>query len=259
MEDRDVATVAAWVERSERLVVLTGAGISTESGIRDFRGPDGVWTRDPGAEARANIAYYVAHREARVEVWQRRLQAPPYAGDPNAGHLALGELDLQGRLAVVLTQNVDGLHQRGGVDPGRVVELHGTVREFMCLSCDARGPIDVILDRVRAGDEDPHCEICTIGILKAATVSFGQALFPGDMERAEQATRACDLFIAIGSTLQVYPVAALAPLAKRCGALLVIINDSPTPFDAEADAVLRGRIGEILPELVPSHPPTTRR
>jgi NAD-dependent deacetylase len=242
--------VADWVAASERLVVLTGAGISTESGIQDFRGPDGLWTRDPAAEARANINYYREHREARVAVWRRRLESPQYAGEPNTGHLALGELDRQGRLHLLLTQNVDGLHQRGGVDPERVVELHGTVREFMCLSCDARGPIGVVLDRVRGGEDDPRCEVCG-GILKAATVSFGQALFPGDMERAEVGARQSDLFIAIGSTLQVYPVAALVPLAKRSGARLVIINDAPTPFDDVADAVMRGRIGQVLPALVP--------
>ena len=248
----DTDQVAEWVASSRRLVVLTGAGISTESGIADFRGPAGVWTRDPDAEKRAHIDYYTTHAEARASGWRRRIDNPPFAGEPNAGHRALGALDRQGRLRLLLTQNVDGLHQLGGVASERVVELHGTVRDFMCLGCANRGPIDVVLDRVRAGEDDPHCQDCG-GILKAATVSFGQSLFPGDIERADAAARDADLFIAVGSTLQVYPVAGLVPVAQRSGARLVIINDAPTPFDGIADAVVRGRIGQVLPSLVPDH------
>lgn len=249
--DRRIDEVAAWVAAANRIVVLTGAGISTESGIPDFRGPRGLWTLDPDAERKATIGYYLTHRDARIASWQRHLGGTRFDGEPNAGHLALGELDRQGRVLLVATQNVDGLHQRGGVAPGRVVELHGSMREFMCCGCGARGPIREVLDRVKAGDDDPPCDRCG-GILKTATVSFGQSLFPGDMERAEQAAAQADLFLAIGSTLEVYPAAGIVPVAKHAGARLVIINDSPTPFDDVADAVLRGRIGDVLPQLVPA-------
>ncbi|MBW8826945.1 MAG: NAD-dependent deacylase [Acidobacteria bacterium] len=250
MADDVVSQVAGWVAEAQRIVALTGAGISTESGIPDFRGPNGIWTKNPGAELRATIETWLSDRDFRVESWRRRIDDPPYRGDPNAGHLALGELDRQGRILLVVTQNVDGLHQRGGVDPTRVVEVHGSVREFMCMGCGARGPMGDVLDRVRAGDDDPACLSCG-GILKSATVSFGQSLFPGDMDRAELASVQADLFLAIGSTLQVYPAAGIVPIAKRAGARLVIVNDSETPFDPIADAVLRGRIGELLPALVP--------
>ena len=249
MRDPSNGEVAGWVGEAHRIVALTGAGISTESGIPDFRGPRGLWTLNPAAERQANIGYYMTHREARVGAWQRHIDRPRFAGDPNAGHLALGELDRQGRILLIATQNVDGLHQQGGVAAERVVELHGNMREFMCMGCDARGPIDEVLDRVRAGEDDPFCG-CG-GILKTRTVSFGQSLFPGDMERSEEAATQADLFLAIGSTLEVYPAAGLVPVAKQAGARLVIINDSPTPFDDMADAVLRGRIGEVLPQLVP--------
>lgn len=241
--------VAGWIADSSRVVVLTGAGISTESGIADFRGPNGLWTRDPEAERRAQIDYYVSHQDARIQGWRRRIDAPPFAGEPNAGHLALGELDRRGQLHLLLTQNIDGLHQRGGVAPERVVELHGNVREFMCLKCDMRGPIGEVLDRVREGEEDPPCLACG-GILKAATVSFGQQLSRRDVARGEQAAIEADLFLAIGSTLQVYPAAGLVPLAKRSGARLVIINDAPTQYDEMAEAVIRERIGTVLPQLV---------
>jgi NAD-dependent deacetylase len=241
--------VAGWVAAATHAVVLTGAGISTESGISDFRGPKGVWTLDPAAERRANIETWMSEPDLRRERWRAVIDNPPFDRVPNAGHLAIAELDRRGQLHLLATQNVDRLHHASGVDPERIVELHGNSREFMCMGCGMRGPIDDLLDRVRAGDDDPHCEVC-FGILKTATVSFGQALFPGDIERAQRATLGADLFLAVGSTLGVFPAASLVPMAKQAGARVVIVNDSETPFDPIADAVLRGRIGQVLPAIV---------
>jgi NAD-dependent deacetylase len=250
VEEQDLATIAGWIRDAIRVVVLTGAGISTESGIPDFRGPQGVWTRDPEAEKRATLQYYVAHREARVASWRGRSDGGLLSGaTPNAGHLALADLDRQGRIELLVTQNIDGLHLDAGTDPARLVQIHGTVRDFACLGCGERGPIERVLARVRAGDEDPHCRSCG-GILKSATISFGQNLVPEDLARSEAAAAGCDLFIAIGTTLTVYPVAALPQYALRNGARLVIINADETPYDPYADAIVRGRIGQVLPAIV---------
>ncbi|HEX6655531.1 MAG TPA: Sir2 family NAD-dependent protein deacetylase [Candidatus Limnocylindria bacterium] len=245
----DLDDVAAWLIHARSVVALTGAGISTESGIPDFRGPQGVWTRDPKAEARADISYYVANPQARREAWQMRLTHPARAAHPNAGHLALAELQRLGRLQLLITQNIDGLHLAAGTSPERLVEIHGTIRDYVCLSCGSRGPMDEVLDRVRAGENDPACLSCG-GILKSATISFGQQLVPADLARAEQAAADSDLFLAIGTSLTVYPVAWLPERALASGARLVIINAEPTPMDDRAHAVLRGQIGEILPALV---------
>jgi NAD-dependent deacetylase len=244
-----VREVASWLAEAERVVVLTGAGISTESGIPDFRGPQGVWTKDPAAERRATIDHWRNDPEFREQTWQRRVDDPPYRGEPNAGHLALSALDRAGRLHTLVTQNVDGLHLAAGVDPTRVIEIHGNVRETMCLECGDRRSMDDVLDRVRAGEADPSCRVCG-GVLKSATVSFGQSLFPGDLERAQRAAVQADVFLAAGSLLQVHPVASLVPLAHRAGAKVIIANDTETPYDHLADAVLRGRLGEVLPALM---------
>jgi NAD-dependent deacetylase len=246
----DTNLVREWVAAAEHLVVLTGAGISTDSGIRDFRGPNGLWTTNPAAERKATLDTWLSDPDHRREAWRRRITDPPYQGDPNPGHLAVGELDRQGRLALLVTQNVDGLHLRGGVDPSRLVEVHGNVREAMCMGCDRRLDMDEVLDRVRAGDDDPHCELCG-GVLKSATVSFGQGLFPGDMERAQAAAGQADLLLAVGTTLAVWPVAGIVPLAARTGARIVIVNGEETAMDDVADVVLRGSISEVLPALVP--------
>lgn len=245
----DLEEVAAWLTHARSVVALTGAGISTESGIPDFRGPDGVWTRDPKAEARADIRYYVANPRARREAWQMRLTHPARQAQPNAGHIALAELERLGRLAVLITQNIDGLHLAAGTSPERLVEIHGTIRDYVCLSCGSRGRMDEVLDRVRSGEEDPSCLTCG-GILKSATISFGQQLVAADLARAEQAAADSDLFLAIGTSLTVYPVAWLPERALASGARLVIINAQATPLDDRAHAVLRGQIGEILPALV---------
>jgi NAD-dependent deacetylase len=245
----NVSRVAASIADARDIVVLTGAGISTESGIPDFRGPQGVWTRNPAAEKQSTLQHYLADPEVRRQAWRARVDSPIFEAEPNAGHRALAELDRQGRLHTLITQNIDGLHQKAGVDPSRVVEIHGNVREWACLTCGARGPMAEALERVRNGEDDPPCPSCG-SIIKSATISFGQALVPADIERAEEAALAADVLLAVGSTLQVYPAAGVVPLAKQAGARLVIVNDQPTPFDAIADAVLREPIGTVLPALV---------
>ena len=243
------AEVASRIAEATSIVVLTGAGISTDSGIPDFRGPNGVWTRNPAAEKQSTLQHYLASPEVRRQAWRSRVESPMFEAEPSAGHLALAELDRQGRLHTLITQNVDGLHQRAGVDPSRVVELHGNVREWACLTCGARGPMADALERVRNGEADPPCPACG-SIIKSATISFGQSLVAADIERAEQAALVADVFLAIGSTLQVHPAAGVVPLAKRAGAYLVIVNDQPTPYDAVADAVFREPIGQALPVLL---------
>jgi NAD-dependent deacetylase len=243
-----VDLVRRWVHTSTRIVALTGAGISTESGIPDFRGPQGVWTKNPKAERLSDIRCYMSDPEVRRLAWQSRLEHPAWHAAPNAGHLALVELERRGTLRAVVTQNIDGLHQLAGHAPETVIEVHGTMRDVRCMACEWRGPMGPVLDRVRAGEDDPSCERCG-GILKSATISFGQSLEPDVIARAMRAAEGADLLIAIGTSLQVYPVAGAVPLAKSSGARAVIVNAEPTPFDEIADAVLREPIGEILPRI----------
>ena len=245
----DLETVASWIRHARRIVVLTGAGISTESGIPDFRGPQGVWTKNPEAEKTATLQYYVSDPEIRKRSWQNRVNGEYWHAEPNAGHRALADLERKAALHTLVTQNVDGLHQAAGTSPERVVEIHGNVREAKCLSCGWRGPMAETLDRVRAGEEDPRCHECG-GILKSATISFGENLVPADLDRARLAAEDCDLFLAIGTSLGVYPAAGLPELALSAGARLVIMNAQETPFDRVADAVFREQLGTVLPELV---------
>ena len=246
--NRDLERVRSWLDDAARVVALTGAGISTESGIPDFRGPQGVWTKNPKAERLSNIHYYMSDAEVRRLSWQSRVEHPAWHARPNAGHRALVALERRGKLDALVTQNIDGLHQLAGNSPDKVVEVHGTMRDVMCMACGWRGPAQPILDRVRAGEEDPPCEDCG-GILKSATISFGQALVPEVIARAMRAAQRADLLIAIGSSLQVYPVAGAVPLAKAAGARVVILNAEATPFDDMADAVFRDPIGQVLPLL----------
>jgi NAD-dependent deacetylase len=241
--------VRVWIDEAERIVGLTGAGISTESGIPDFRGPQGVWTRNPGAEKLATLQNYVADPEVRKRSWRSRLESPAWKAEPNAGHRAFVALERRGKLDTLITQNVDGLHQAAGSSPERVVEIHGTMREVVCLDCGERALMERVLARVRAGEEDPPCRSCR-GILKAATISFGQGLVPEDLRRSERAAARCDLMLAVGTKLSVFPIAGVVPVAKRAGARVVIINAEPTDMDELADAVLRGPIGSLLPPLV---------
>ncbi len=251
----ELAAVRALLAEASRIVVLTGAGISTDSGIPDFRGPQGVWTRDPDAERDATIERYVGDPEVRRRAWQGRLNAPAWTARPNPGHRALVTLERQGHLDTLVTQNIDGLHQEAGSDPARVVEIHGTMRRWTCLSCGRGGPMQEALDRVRAGEEDPACLDCG-GILKAATISFGQSLVDADLHRAQQAAVDCDLLLAVGSSLQVYPIAGIVPLAVQTGARVVVVNGESTAMDHLAAAVVRGPISEILPALVDDGPDT---
>ena len=237
-------------------MVLTGAGISTDSGIADFRGPQGVWTKNPEAEKMATLQAYVSDPELRARSWQNRLTSPMWSASPNAGHRALVDLERGGRLDLLVTQNIDGLHQKAGSDPARIVEIHGTSLEVMCLSCGDRQPAEPVHERVRAGEADPSCTICG-GILKSATISFGQSLVAEDLIRAEEAAANCDLVLAVGSTLAVFPAAGLVPVAVRHGAVAIIVNGEPTDMDSLADVVLRESIGDCLPTLVQGLEPTT--
>ena len=241
--------IAGWIRDASSVVALTGAGISTESGIPDFRGPNGVWTKNPAAERLSNIDAYMSDPDVRVQSWQARLAHPAWTAEPNAGHLALADLERAGRLDVLVTQNVDGLHQKAGLAEELVVEVHGTIWWTRCWECQDRRPMSDTLARVDAGEEDPPCEVCG-GILKSDTISFGQALIPEVIDRAMQVSEECDLLLAVGSTLAVYPAAYCVPRAKAGGARIVIVNAGPTEMDGLADAVLNGQIGEIVPRLV---------
>lgn len=249
----DLEQVRGWIRDARRIVVLTGAGMSTGSGIPDFRGPNGLWTKDPAAEKRSNISHYLSDPEVRKAAWRGRLDMVGEERHPNEGHRALVDLERSGRLHALLTQNVDGLHHAAGSDPARVVEVHGTVREVGCLDCGERAPMERALERVRAGEEDPPCRSCG-GILKSATISFGQALVPDDLVRADVAARECDLLLALGTTLAVFPIADVVPLAASHGARVVIVNQEPTAMDDLADAVLRGDLVDVLPALVADLP-----
>ena len=235
------------MRQSERIVVLTGAGISTDSGIPDFRGPNGVWTKNPAAEKMATLQDYVADPEVRRRAWQSRKTHPVWTAEPNDGHRALADLEKTGKLVAVITQNIDGLHQRAGST--NVIEVHGTVHWVECLTCSVRTPMADELARVDAGDPDPACLQCG-GILKSATISFGQRLDNFVLDAAAHAAASCDLFLAIGSSLTVRPASGLCDVAVEAGARLVVINAEPTPYDDLASAVLREPIGEILPALL---------
>ncbi len=239
----------AVVGAARAVTVLTGAGISTDSGIPDFRGPQGVWTKNPGAERTSSLQDYLADADVRRQAWRNRLSSPAWEARPNPGHLALVDLERQGRLRALVTQNIDELHQRAGSSPELVVELHGSMWGWMCWSCGAKGPMAEVLTRLRAGDDDPRCATCG-GILKSTTISFGQQLDPLVLEAAVEAVTSCDLVLAVGSSLQVQPAAGLVPLAARAGAAVVIVNAQPTPYDAVADAVVRQPISEVLPALL---------
>jgi NAD-dependent deacetylase len=241
--------VRSWIDAAQRIVVLSGAGISTDSGIPDFRGPQGLWTKNPLAEKMSNIHYYLADPEVRKLSWQNRLNSPAWHAKPNAGHLALAFLEKINKLHALITQNIDELHQLAGNSPEKVIEVHGTMRRVMCMSCGMRAPMQKALDRVRAGEEDPKCRDCS-GILKSDTISFGQQLVPEVIDRAMLAAGEADFFLAVGTSLQVHPVAGAVDVARGAGAKIVIVNAQPTPYDSMADAVLPGSISEVLSALV---------
>lgn len=254
-----IQQVADWIAECgpNSITALVGAGVSTDSGIPDFRGPQGVWTKDPAAQRLFTLDAYVADPELRRRAWRNRREHAAWTAQPNAAHYALVELERHGSLRTLVTQNIDGLHQRAGSDPSRVVELHGTLFRAECLSCGRQSPMTEALQRVDAGEDDPPCLVCG-GIQKSATISFGQPLKPEVLAAAVTAARECDLFLAIGTSLQVQPAAALVELAHRAGARVVIVNQEPTPYDPLADALLRDPIGEVLPRLVRVPHPNAR-
>jgi len=254
-DQSSVVTAKALLGASSSVVVLTGAGISTDSGIPDFRGPTGVWTTNPEARAKMTLEEYVADPDQRRRAWANRGQGAVWTALPNAGHRALLELETQEKLALLVTQNADGLHRVVGHASDLVVELHGSVHETLCLSCGHRIPTSEALARVRLGEADPHCrehlgDTECAGILKVATVSFGQPLDVSDLQRAVRAVQGSDMLLVVGSSLRVDPVAALVPLAVKTGAAVAIVNATPTRHDEIADVVVRGSISEVLPRLV---------
>ena len=249
MSTTSAAEAARWFDEAASITVLTGAGVSTDSGIPDFRGPQGVWTKNPAAEKLSTIDHYLADPEVRRQAWAARRSSALWTAKPNAAHRALADFARTGRLRALITQNTDGLHQAAGSDPASVIEIHGTARDAACLDCGARMPMTDVLPRLEAGETDPHCLACG-GILKSATISFGQQLDGDVLEAAADATREADLFAAVGTSLGVYPAAGLCDYALAHGARLVILNAEPTPYDEVADAVLREPIGEALPLLL---------
>ena len=268
--ERDVAEVSTWLSEAHQVVALTGAGISTGSGIPDYRGPNGLWTKDPRAARTSSLSHYLADGEVRRLAWRNRLSSPVWGAVPNPGHAALVALERAGHLSAVVTQNVDELHQRAGHDPARVLELHGTMFWTRCWSCGDRRPMAEALARVGDGEEDPRCAAEPAGfraeaplgperagggpycggVLRSDTISFGQALDPAVLGAAQEVVREADLVVAIGSSLTVQPAAGLVPLARRSGARVVIVNAAPTRLDAVADAVVSGEISVVLPVLV---------
>ena len=232
---------------ASRIVGFTGAGISTESGVPDFRSPNGVWARNRIVD----FQEFVSSEAGRIEYWRQKAAAWPAMRDarPNAGHHAFVELHRQGRLETLITQNIERLHQRSGVPAGKVLELHGTTTEAVCLTCGDRITSDEACRRIAGGERAPRCRPCG-GLLKPATISFGQALPHDVLARAQTAVETCDLLLAVGSSLVVEPAASLPWAAGRAGARLIIVNRDPTPLDGMADAVVRGEIGAVLPVLV---------
>lgn len=243
-----LTTLSHWIDAAKRVVVLTGAGISTDSGIPDFRGPNGVWTRNPAAEKLATLQHYMADPDVRKAAWQGRLDHPAFGATPNSGHIALVELERRGKLHALVTQNIDGLHRLAGNSAEKVIEVHGNVHGVVCMHCGWKGPMLETLDRVRKGEDDPACNRCG-GVLKSDTISFGQALVPEVIDRAMRRSEEADLMLAIGTTLQVYPAAHAVPVARSNGARIVIVNAQPTQYDAIADAVVREPIARVLPAI----------
>ncbi len=241
------AALASIIEDCSRAVVFTGAGISTESGIPDFRSPSGLWTQ----MAPIDFQDFMASEEMRREAWRRKFAIDDTIREakPNLGHQAIAELVDRKKVSAIITQNIDNLHQESGIDPTKVIELHGNSTYASCLECGLRHELDIIKQSFIGRGELPHCRSCS-GIVKTATISFGQSMPAVPMQRAEEETLACDLFIAIGSSLVVYPAASFPLVAKRNGAKLIILNRDSTPLDHHADLVLNNEIGEIMSKAI---------
>lgn len=254
LPDVEIDTAIAAVRSARRICALTGAGISTASGIPDFRGPQGRWTRDPEAEKVSTLSYYLADPAVRARAWRFRAEAPLWQAEPNPGHRALADLEAQGRLAGIVTQNTDGLHQLAGNSPALVHEVHGNARTWRCEDCPRTGPTVELVERVRAGDADPRCPDCG-GVTRATTILFEERLDPAVLDAAGAAVAAADLLLVVGTSLAVYPVAGFVPEAVRHGAALVIVNQQPTPYDDLAVAVVREPIAVALPRICRSGGP----
>ncbi|WP_017541684.1 SIR2 family NAD-dependent protein deacylase [Nocardiopsis halophila] len=243
-----LAAAEAMMSGAERVAVLTGAGISTDSGIPDFRGPQGVWTKDPATAAMFDYDTYMSDADVRRKVWLMRRDHPAWDAEPNAAHHALADLAGSGRLSGLITQNIDGLHQAAGVPDDQVVEVHGTMHRVVCTACGLRTPAPEVLERLDE-ESDPHCLECG-GIQKSDTISFGQRLDPDVIEEAAKAAEDAEVFVAVGTSLTVHPAAGLCDVALSAGATLIVVNAEPTPYDEAASAVLRDPIGEVVPALV---------
>ena len=250
MTSAEITYAQSLISVSNKIAVLSGAGISTDSGIADFRGPDGLWTRDPSAEKYSTIRYYMSDPELRARAWQFRLSNPALTARPNIGHESLVELERSGKLLRLVTQNIDGLHLVAGTSPEILIEAHGNIREAICTSCTWRGSMIETLSRVRNGEDDPACTECG-GILKSATVFFGESLDPACVQSAHQAAADCDLLVCLGTTLAVYPVAEMVPIALEQGVPVMIVNAGETQFD-DAALVIRGSLSELLPTILSS-------
>ncbi|AQP50851.1 SIR2 family NAD-dependent protein deacylase [Tessaracoccus flavescens] len=234
---------------ARRIVILAGAGLSTAAGIPDFRGPEGLWTRDPYAELVSTLSWYLRDEDVRKSAWRRRSDPAVWAAKPTRAHRAITRLEADGRLRAVVTQNTDGLQQVAGTSEEAVLEVHGSMRTWRCELCGSTGPMEEMVARVEAGEEDPRCPKCG-GITRATVILFEEVLDADVLEAAVNAVEDCDAIVAVGTTLGVYPVAGLFPLAKDHGAYAVIVNDSETPFDDIADEVVRGRIDDVLPGVL---------
>ncbi|KAA2253008.1 NAD-dependent deacetylase [Solihabitans fulvus] len=234
---------------ARRITALTGAGVSTASGIPDYRGPAGVWTKDPAAQRMSTLESYLGDLEVRRAAWRRRAAHPVWLAEPNPAHRAFADLERSGRLRALVTQNVDGLHQKAGSTPSMVVELHGSATGTVCVDCGSPGSMRAALERVQAGEDEPDCPACG-GILRSTAVLFGEPLDPEVLRRARAAVVDCDLLVAAGTSLTVQPAAGLVGLASTAGAAVLICNAEPTPYDGLATAVVRRPLAEALPELV---------
>lgn len=250
-DDAAVGRIGGWLASSRRVVFFTGAGISTDSGIPDFRGPNGLWTKNPLAEKTSTLSYYLRDPEVRKLAWEGRARNFDRQMQPNDGHRAIVDVHSMGVLSSVITQNVDGLHQSAGVPDAMVIEVHGTGRYGRCWECGDRRPMDDYVRRVIAGDPDPHCEICG-GVVKSDAILFEQSLVPEVINRAFEEAAACDLLIAVGSTLQVSPANGVVPEARAHGARVVIVNGEPTVMDGYAHEVIVGSITPALRGIVSS-------
>lgn len=240
--------IGNWVDGVERVAVLAGAGISTDSGIPDYRGPSGVWTLDPELARAFTYRTFMADAGVRAEFWRTYCGHPAWQARPNVAHYALAGLERSGVAVRVLTQNIDGLQQQAGSSPRKVLELHGTMREVLCTGCGRRTPTEQTLARVEAGDTDPRCDDCG-AILKLAVVLFGEHLNPATAGLAERIAANAQLMLVVGSSLKVEPVASLCAVAANAGHRVVIVNRDPTPYDDLATEVIREPIGEALPQI----------